>query len=92
VFFGQLLHDEAGCASYVLGCPTHGRLGSGCGRGLSASPVSTIGFERRHNAALRLETEDEFVAALARDIPRAPEDQAAIIAANRSGRALAQDR
>ena len=28
--------------------------GSVCGRGLSANPVSTIGFERRHNPALQL--------------------------------------
>jgi hydroxyacylglutathione hydrolase len=62
--------------------------GSVCGRGLSANPISSIGFERRHNAALRFETEDEFVAALVRDIPPAPDHQAAIVAANRSGRPL----
>lgn len=62
--------------------------GSVCGRGLSGNPISSIGFERRHNAALRFETEDEFVAALVRDIPPAPPDQAAIVAANRSGRPL----
>jgi len=27
--------------------------GSVCGRGLSANPISTIGFERRHNPALQ---------------------------------------
>jgi hydroxyacylglutathione hydrolase len=26
MFFRQLLNEETGCASYVLGCPTHGRL------------------------------------------------------------------
>jgi hydroxyacylglutathione hydrolase len=62
--------------------------GSVCGRGLSANPVSTLGFERRHNRALQLGSEDEFVAALVRDIPAAPEQQAAIVAANRSGRPL----
>jgi hydroxyacylglutathione hydrolase len=62
--------------------------GSVCGRGLSANPMSSIGFERRHNPALRFETEDAFVAALVRDIPPAPADQAAIVAANRSGRPL----
>jgi glyoxylase-like metal-dependent hydrolase (beta-lactamase superfamily II) len=60
--------------------------GSVCGRGLSANPVSTIGFERRHNAALQFDSEDAFVAALTRDIPPAPDQQAAIVAANRSGR------
>ena len=64
--------------------------GSVCGRGLSANPVSTIGFERRHNSALQFASEDEFVEALLRDIPPAPERQAAIVAANRSGRSLAE--
>ena len=60
--------------------------GSVCGRGLSANPISTVGFERRHNAALQLDSEDEFVAALTRDVPPAPEGQDAILTANRSGR------
>ena len=60
-----------------------------CGRGLSANPVSTVGFERRHNTALQFDSEDGFVAALTTDIPSAPEQQAAIVAANRSGRPLA---
>src|SRR5438093_10020226 len=69
--------------------PSH-YSGSVCGRGLSANPVSTIGFERRHNPALQHESEDAFVAALTQDIPPAPEQQAAIVAANRSGRPLAE--
>ena len=63
--------------------------GSVCGRGLSATPVSTIGFERRNNTALRHGSEDEFVAALTTDIPPAPVQQADIVAANRAGRPLA---
>ena len=62
--------------------------GSVCGRGLSANPASTIGFERRHNQALACGTEDEFVTALVADIPPAPEHQAEIVAANRSGQPL----
>ena len=67
--------------------PSH-YSGSVCGRGLSANPVSTVGFERRHNTALQFDSEDAFVAALIRDSPPAPEGQAAIVAANRSGRPL----
>jgi len=67
--------------------PSH-YSGSVCGRGLSANPVSTIGFERRHNTALGFASEDEFVRALTRDIPPAPEDQATIVATNRAGRRL----
>src|ERR671935_2209821 len=57
--------------------------GSVCGRGLSGNPISTIGFERRHNRALKHASEDAFVQALLRDIPPAPERQAAIVAAHR---------
>jgi hydroxyacylglutathione hydrolase len=62
--------------------------GSVCGRGLSSNPVSTIGFERRHNRALKFDSEDAFVAALLEDIPPAPDNQAGIVAANRAGRPL----
>jgi hydroxyacylglutathione hydrolase len=80
----------------VLALPDHLVLypahysGSVCGRGLSATPVSTIGFERRHNRALQLDSEDAFVDALLRDIPPVPEQQQAIVAANRTGRPLAE--
>lgn len=62
--------------------------GSVCGRGLSGNPVSTVGFERRHNRALQYDSEDTFVAALLEDIPPVPERQADIVAANRAGRPL----
>jgi hydroxyacylglutathione hydrolase len=69
--------------------PSH-YSGSVCGRGLSANPTSTVGFERRHNPALQHASEDAFVEALLRELPPAPEGQAAIVAANRSGRPLAE--
>jgi hydroxyacylglutathione hydrolase len=74
---------------HLLLYPSH-YSGSVCGRGLSANPTSTIGFERRHNRALRHADEDAFVAALLRDLPPAPEQQAAIVAANRTGRPVAE--
>jgi hydroxyacylglutathione hydrolase len=74
---------------HILVYPGH-YSGSVCGRGLSANPVSTIGFERRQNPALQASDEDAFVEALLRDLPQAPEQQAAIIAANRSGVALSE--
>jgi hydroxyacylglutathione hydrolase len=70
---------------HLLLYPAH-YSGSVCGRGLSGNPASTIGFERRHNDALALDSEEAFVAALTADIPPAPEDQAEIVAANRSGK------
>jgi hydroxyacylglutathione hydrolase len=72
---------------HVLLYPAH-YSGSVCGRGLSANPASTIGFERAHNRALAHGSEDAFVAALLEDIPAAPEQQAEIVAANRAGRPL----
>ena len=69
--------------------PSH-YSGSVCGLGLSATPISSVGFERRHNTALRFASEDQFVKALMRDIPPAPEEQDAIVAANRTGRPLAE--
>lgn len=60
--------------------------GSVCGRGLSGHPFSTIGFERLFNGALQHADVDAFVEALLVDVPPPPADQAAIIAANISGR------
>jgi hydroxyacylglutathione hydrolase len=73
---------------HLLLYPAH-YSGSVCGRGLSGNPGSTVGFERRHNRALEFESEDAFVMALVEDIPPAPEHQAEIVAANRSGGPLA---
>lgn len=46
--------------------------GSVCGRRLSGKPSSTIGFERRHNAAFKIESEAEFVDFMLQDIPPVP--------------------
>jgi glyoxylase-like metal-dependent hydrolase (beta-lactamase superfamily II) len=95
---GELTPEEMARTLYrslterLLALPDHLLLypghyaGSVCGRGLSGNPASTIGFERRHNRALRVDSADAFVAALLEDVPPAPEDQAEIVAANRSGK------
>ena len=64
--------------------------GSVCGRGLSANPASTIGFERRHNKALQFDSEDAFADALVKDMPPAPPQHAEMLAANRAGRSPAE--
>jgi glyoxylase-like metal-dependent hydrolase (beta-lactamase superfamily II) len=74
---------------HLLLYPAH-YSGSVCGRGLSSNPASSIGYERRHNGALQAGSEDAFVQALLRDLPPPPPRQAQIVAANRSGRALAE--
>ena len=48
--------------------------GSVCGRGLSATPFSTIGFERRFNRAFSIGQRDEFIAYMLREIPPRPPD------------------
>ena len=59
--------------------------GSVCGRSLSANPVSTLGFEKRHNKAFRIDSEDEFVRFMLSDIPPPP-PEAALLRAINSGR------
>ena len=56
--------------------------GSVCGRALSGTPTSTIGFERRFNKTFAIVDEWQFVAAMVRDIPPAPPNAAATRAAN----------
>jgi glyoxylase-like metal-dependent hydrolase (beta-lactamase superfamily II) len=69
----------------VLVLPSH-YAGSVCGRSLSGNPFSTIGFERRHNAALAHGDAESFARALLTNLPPPPAAQEAIVAANRRGR------
>jgi hydroxyacylglutathione hydrolase len=78
---GRLLRLPDG----VLVYPSH-YGGSVCGRSLSSNPFSSIGFERTHNVALAYDDAESFARALLVDLPAAPVDQAAIVAANRAGR------
>ncbi|HJU19266.1 MAG TPA: MBL fold metallo-hydrolase [Stellaceae bacterium] len=65
--------------------------GSVCGRRLSGKPFSTIGFERRFNAAFRIAAEAAFVEYMVQDIPPAPEGAAALRAWNSGMRAQAAE-
>lgn len=56
--------------------------GSVCGRKLSGKPSSTIGFERRHNGAFRIDDEAAFVAAMTQEIPEPPAQAAELRALN----------
>ena len=58
-------------ADYVQLWPGHS-AGSACGKGISAVPHSTLGYERRHNWALQIGHEDEFVAGVLGGQPEAP--------------------
>lgn len=72
----------ASLPDYMLLYPSH-FSGSACGRSLSANPTSTIGFEKRHNAALQPRTREEFVTFMLKDLPVQPEDFARIREINR---------
>ncbi|MHB8812970.1 MAG: MBL fold metallo-hydrolase [Steroidobacteraceae bacterium] len=62
--------------------------GSVCGRRLSGKPGSTVGFERRHNAAFATTDESEFVRIMLAETPPPPANAAEHRAAN-AGRAVA---
>lgn len=83
-----LLHHSIGrlleLPDHVLVYPSH-YGGSVCGRGLSSNPFSSIGFERRHNAALAHSEAATFAESLLLDLPPAPANQRAIVEANRRG-------
>src|SRR6516225_3983393 len=46
--------------------------GSVCGWSLSGKPMSTIGFEKRHNKAFAIAAEEEFVRFMLAEVPPAP--------------------
>ena len=56
--------------------------GSVCGKSLSGKPTSTIGFEKRHNKAFRIEDETAFVKLMTSDIPLPPPGAAELRALN----------
>lgn len=62
--------------------PAHG-AGSSCGRAMSAKTASTIGFERRFNAAFRFDDKAQFVAYLMDGNPPKPASFETIVGKNR---------
>jgi hydroxyacylglutathione hydrolase len=64
--------------------PGHG-AGSACGKGLSAIPHSTVGYERRFNWALATENEDEFVRMVLDGQPEPPTYFARMKRINKAG-------
>ncbi|MGN6430212.1 MAG: MBL fold metallo-hydrolase [Gaiellaceae bacterium] len=69
---------------HVVVYPSHFG-GSVCGRGLSGNPISSIGFERRHNPMLAFADANAFADALFADTPPRPVEQEQIVLANRVG-------
>ena len=67
--------------------PAHG-AGSLCGRAMGAKWLSTIGYERRYNAALQIKDKTEFIRSLTTDMPPAPDHFSRCSDINRDGPAL----
>jgi len=63
--------------------------GSVCGRRLSGKPMSTIGFEKRHNEAFLIADEGEFIRFMTAEIPPAPPEAARLRAINSGATAVA---
>ena len=72
-------HDE-----WLQIWPGHG-AGSACGKGLSAVPTSTLGYELRYNWAFGHDREDAFVEAVLAGQPEAPPYFAQMKRINQSG-------
>jgi len=64
--------------------PGHG-AGSACGKGLSAVPQSTVGYERRFNWALGIADEEEFVRQVLAGQPEPPKYFGEMKRINRAG-------
>jgi hydroxyacylglutathione hydrolase len=64
--------------------PGHG-AGSACGKGISAIPSSTLGYERRFNWAFGIKTEDDFVTSVLAGQPEPPTYFAAMKKVNKEG-------
>jgi hydroxyacylglutathione hydrolase len=69
---------------HVTVVPTHG-AGSLCSTGIAATPSSTIGYERRHNAMLQPTDVDAFARALLAGQPGVPRYFARMRPINQSG-------
>jgi len=70
--------------------PGHG-AGSACGKGLSAVPHSTVGYERRFNWAFGMTNEDEFVTLVLAGQPDPPRYFAEMKRVNKAGPSIPGD-
>jgi len=67
--------------------PAHG-MGSLCGRAMAAKRTSTIGYEKKYNYALQIQSREEFIHALTSDMPSPPDHFARCSEINRKGPVL----
>ena len=82
------LHDKLlKLPSFCEVYPAHG-AGSLCGRAMGAKRTSTIGYEKKYNAALKIKNKKKFILSLTTNMPGAPDHFSRCSAINRDGPAL----
>ena len=85
------LHDKVlKLPDYCEVYPAHG-AGSLCGRSMAAKYLTTIGYERRHNAALQIADKAAFIQSLTSDMPPAPDHFSRCSDINRQGPTMVAD-
>jgi glyoxylase-like metal-dependent hydrolase (beta-lactamase superfamily II) len=70
--------------------PAHG-AGSLCGRAIGAKRTSTIGYEKKYNKALQIESEEDFIDSLTQRIPPVPDHFSRCSDINRKGPELVRN-
>ncbi len=85
--YTSLYKTLAPLPDYVEVYPAHGQ-GSLCGRGMSAKPNSTLGYERKANPMLQFKDFQEFKQAILSHLPMRPQSFSYMIASNMQGAPL----
>lgn len=67
--------------------PAHG-AGSLCGRAMGAKRTTTVGYEKKYNAALKIKDRKKFITSLTTNMPPAPDHFSRCSAVNGRGPAL----
>ena len=70
--------------------PAHG-AGSLCGRAMGAKRRSTIGYEKKYNEALQIESEEDFIDSLTNEMPPVPDHFSRCSDINRKGPELVRN-
>ena len=85
--YDSLYSKLAGFPDWTEVYPAHGE-GSLCGRGMSAKPMTTLGFERRNNPLLNGMSLEDFRRIMTEGFQLRPPNFAAIVEKNRRGPGL----
>ena len=89
--YDSLHHTLGGLPDWLEVYPAHGQ-GSLCGKGMSAKPSSTLGYERLANPRLQLSDFEAFKADIMSNLPMRPQSFSHIIATNIKGAPLLETR